>query len=137
MSIKTTIGDLIEDAERQIRDGAWVVREGEQLLARRAAEGLTEAIDVPADRQSLPDTLRLEDLREALAVLAITLARTHGHLAWFLGGASTALSAILQWRSLPAAPGYDFHTTIPTPDQYTDAEEAVTLLHDALLRIAT
>ncbi|MET9611963.1 hypothetical protein [Kitasatospora indigofera] len=137
MNIQTTIAALTEDAERQIHDGAWVIGQGDRILARKAADGLTEAVDIPADRQSLPHTLRLEGLREALAVLAITLARTHGYLAWFLAGASTALSPVLHWRSLPAEPGRDLNTIVPVPAQYTDAEEAVHHLRDVLTRIAT
>ena len=136
MDIRTTVANLTEDAEQQIRDGAWEVRPADRLLARKAADGLTAALNGPADEQNLPETERLEDLREVLAVLAITLAHTHGHFAWFLAGASTALSPILQWRSLPATSNRAFGTTVPTPEQFTDAEEAVRHLHAALQRIA-
>ncbi|MFJ7280819.1 hypothetical protein [Kitasatospora sp. NPDC098663] len=136
MDIQTTIAKLTEEAERETREGAWKITEGERLLARKVADGLTETVDVPADRQSLPEAVRLEDLREAIAVIAITLARTHGHLAWFLGGAGTALSPVLHWRSLPADPHHAFGTILPSPDQFTDAEEAVRHLRDTLTHIA-
>ncbi|MFI8085395.1 hypothetical protein ACIF6L_31975 [Kitasatospora sp. NPDC086009] len=81
MNIQTTVAALTEDAEREIHDGAWVIKAGDRLLARKAADALTVAVDIPADRHSLPETMRLEGLREAIAALAITLARTHGHFA--------------------------------------------------------
>ncbi|RKE23478.1 hypothetical protein [Streptomyces sp. TLI_171] len=136
MDIRTSIAQLTEEAEREIHDGGWEVAEGERLLARKVADGLTEAVDVPTDRQDLSETVRLEDLREAIAVVAITLARTHGHLAWFLGNAGTALSPVLHWRSLPADPEHAFGTIVPTPSQFTDAEVAVRQLRDTLIRIA-
>ncbi|WP_329493596.1 hypothetical protein [Kitasatospora herbaricolor] len=136
MDIHAAVAALTEEAERQLRDGAWEVGPGDRALARKAAAGLAEAVGEQGERQGLPEGERLEDLREALAVLAITLARTHGRLAWFLAGASTALSPVLHWRSLPAERGSAFGTVVATPEQYADGETAVRCLRNTLTRIA-
>jgi hypothetical protein len=78
----------------------------------------------------LPQIKRLEHLRETLAVLAISLARTHGRLAWFLSGTLNALEPVLRWRALPADRGGTFGTVSPNPEEYTEAEE-VRRLQDA------
>jgi hypothetical protein len=79
---------------------------------------------------------RLEHLRETLAVLALCLARTHGRLAWFLSGAINALEPVLRWRALSADGGATFGTVLATPEEYTEAEEAVRRLQDVLAQIA-
>ncbi|MGW2786738.1 hypothetical protein ACWC3X_36920 [Streptomyces populi] len=70
--------------------------------------------------------------RETLAVLAISLARTHGRLAWFLSGALNALEPVLRWRALPADRGGSFGTVLPSPEEYKEAEDAVRRFQDAL-----
>ncbi|UXY36635.1 hypothetical protein [Streptomyces albidocamelliae] len=75
---------------------------------------------------------RLEHLRETLAVLAISLARTHGRLAWFVSGALNALDPVLRWRAMPADRGGSFGTVLPSPEEYKEAEDAVRRLPDAL-----
>ncbi|MGW2539700.1 hypothetical protein ACWC5I_02195 [Kitasatospora sp. NPDC001574] len=102
MTMSPTIADLTQEAESQIAEGVWEVDRHDRALARGAADGLARAIKDPVGAAALPVAERLEALREALAVLAITLSRTHGRLAWFLAAASTALSPVLHWRSLPA-----------------------------------
>lgn len=78
---------------------------------------------------------RLEDLREALAVLTLCLARTHGRLAWFLSGAITALEPVLRWRAVSAESGGTFGTVPADPAKYTQAEDAVRRLQDVLAQI--
>ncbi|MFD8414595.1 MULTISPECIES: hypothetical protein [unclassified Streptomyces] len=127
------IADLVREAETQLRDGLWELTPADAALARKAAAGLAEAVHPAPEQQTLPAVKRLEHLREALAALAITLARTHGPLAWFLARASSTLSPVLSWRVLPAAgPRQTFGATVPTPGELHDAEEAVRRLHTAL-----
>ncbi|WBP91905.1 hypothetical protein [Kitasatospora cathayae] len=83
----------------------------------------------------LPEKDRLEHLREVVAVLAIALARTHGHLAWFLSGAVTVLEPVLRWRALLAEDDHAFGTVPPALEQYTEAENAVRRLQATLARI--
>ncbi|MFB6808290.1 hypothetical protein [Streptomyces sp. NPDC056387] len=87
--------------------------------------------------EALPAVERLAHLREALAVLAVALAGVHGRLAWFLGAATTALTPVLHWRALPNDHGATFGAVLPTPEQYTDAEEAIRRLHETLTHITT
>ncbi|MEV6212828.1 hypothetical protein [Kitasatospora sp. NPDC051914] len=123
---------LAAEAERLMRDGLWELAPGDAVLALRTASGLAKAVG-PADRQAfLPSIDRLEQLREAMAVLAIGIARTHGQLAWFLSRASTALAPVLHWRTLPADPRQAFGTVVPTPGELTDAEDAVRRLQAVL-----
>lgn len=105
------------------------------LLLRREA-GLRDAVGPPNVQEALPQIKRLEHLRETLAVLAISLARTHGHLAWFLSGALNALEPVLRWRALPADRGGTFGTVLATSEEYTEAEEAVRRLQDVLAQIS-
>lgn len=84
----------------------------------------------------MPQIDRLEHLRETLAALAISLARTHGHLAWFLSGAINALEPVLRWRALSAERGGTFGTVLASPAENTQAEEAVRRLQDGLAWIA-
>ncbi|MEW1913479.1 hypothetical protein AB0442_34505 [Kitasatospora sp. NPDC085895] len=126
---------LAAEAERQIHDGLWELAPGDAALALKTASGLAEAVGPDSGRPPLPDIERLECLREALAVLAIGIARTHGRLAWFLAGASTALAPVLHWRVLPAAHGLSFGTVVPTPDELADAENATRRLHAVLTGI--
>ncbi|MFD0268558.1 hypothetical protein ACFVGY_18590 [Streptomyces sp. NPDC127106] len=131
--MRAQIADLVAEADTQLRGGLWELDAGDAALARKAAASLAEAVGPAAEQQTLLVIKRLEHLREALAVLAVTLARTHGPLAWFLARAITALSPVLTWRALPAAgQRQSFGTTVPTPSELQDAEEAVRHLHTTL-----
>ncbi len=134
--MRAAIKDLTEEAERQVRDRVWVLTPGDRDLAFQAEAGLRDAVGTSRAQEALPDKDRLERLREALAVLAINLARTHGRLAWFLSGAIAALEPVLHWRALPADGGRTFGTVPSSPEQYTEAENAVRRLQDSLARIA-
>ncbi|MFF9396742.1 hypothetical protein [Streptomyces griseoluteus] len=83
----------------------------------------------------MPQIDRLEHLRETLAALAISLARTHGHLASILSGAINALEPVPRQRALSAERGGTFGTVLASPEEYTQAEEAVPRLQDGLARI--
>ncbi|MGW5847674.1 hypothetical protein ACWFQ8_06840 [Streptomyces sp. NPDC055254] len=137
MDMQRIVAVLIEEAEQQIQDGVWELAPNDRALAREVEAGLRDAVGPPDSQEKLPQIDRLEHLRETLAVLAISLARTHGRLAWFLSGAIHALEPVLRWRALPAGHGGTFGTVLPTPDEYTEAEEAVRRLQDALTRITT
>ncbi|MEU4039340.1 hypothetical protein [Streptomyces collinus] len=126
---------LAEDAERQIQDQVWKLEPSDRALALEAQAGLRDVVGPPDVREALPQIKRLEHLRETLAVLAISLARTHGRLAWFLSGALNALEPVLRWRALPADRGGTFGTVLPSPEEYTEAEDAVRRLQDALAHI--
>ncbi|MFD7629523.1 hypothetical protein ACFV7Q_26435 [Streptomyces sp. NPDC059851] len=133
--MRAQISDLVTEAESQLRNGLWVLTPEDAALARKAAAGLAEAVRPAAEQETLPVIKRLEHLREALAVLAVTLARTHGPLAWFLARASTTLSPVLTWRALPASgQRQSFGATLPTPAELHDAEESVRHLHATLTR---
>ncbi|MFK0259457.1 hypothetical protein [Streptomyces sp. NPDC090445] len=133
--MRAQIADLATEAETQLRNGLWELTSGDAALARNAAAGLVEVVRPAAEQDTLPVIKRLEHLREALAVLAVTLARTHGPLAWFLARASAALSPVLTWRALPAAGRrQSFGAVLPTPGELRDAEDAVRHLHTALAR---
>ncbi|MGW2377671.1 MULTISPECIES: hypothetical protein [Kitasatospora] len=135
MDMQTTITGLAEEAERQIRDRVWELTPDDRGLAVQVEAGLREAVGPPDAQEVLPEKDRLEHLREVLAVLAIALASTHGRLAWFLSGAITALEPVLHWRALPAADEHAFGTVPPTPEHYTEAEDAVRRLQTTLARI--
>ncbi|MER5730287.1 hypothetical protein ABT084_18450 [Streptomyces sp. NPDC002138] len=137
MDMRRIVAVLAEEAEQQIQDGVWEVAPGDRTLAREAEAGLRDAVGPPDTQETLKQIERLEHLRETLAVLAIALARTHGRLAWFLSGAINALEPVLRWRALPAGHGGTFGTVLPTPEEYTQAEEAVRRLQDVLARITT
>ncbi|MFD8708676.1 hypothetical protein ACFV1W_39880 [Kitasatospora sp. NPDC059648] len=130
------VAALAAEAERQFRDGLWDLAAQDAALARKTAEALAEALGAEAAPEPPPVIERLEHLREALAVLALGIARTHGQLAWFLARASTILSPVLSWRSLPADRRQSFGTVVPGPEALADAEGAVRRLQAALLRTA-
>ncbi|MFD0275594.1 hypothetical protein ACFVHB_17055 [Kitasatospora sp. NPDC127111] len=131
------IEHLTAEAERQVSHGLWVLTDDEAALARKTACGLADAVRDASEHEDLPVIDRLERLREALAVLAISIARTHGQLAWFLAQASTALVPVLHWRALRADERSSFGTVAPAPGDLTDAERAVRRLRDALARAIT
>ncbi|MEU7281118.1 hypothetical protein AB0A69_20370 [Streptomyces sp. NPDC045431] len=133
--MRTAIEDLAEEAERLIRDGAWVVSLADQHIAAKAAADLDAAIGTSQFQEGLPAVDRLERLREALAALAIALAHVHGRLAWFIGAAATAFTPVLHWRALPADDGSTFGAIPPTLQQYTEAEEAARRLQRTLASI--
>ncbi|MFI8320657.1 hypothetical protein [Streptomyces sp. NPDC085529] len=135
--MQTVIDDLVEEAERQLRDQAWTPTQADRTLAAQAATRLYAAVGTPQSQEVLSDVDRLARLREALAALAIALAHVHGRLAWFLGAAVTALTPVLHWRALPPEDGPTFGAVQPTPQQYAEAEAAVRRLRSALAGIAT
>jgi hypothetical protein len=136
MDVLTIIADLAREAERQVRDHAWRLTSAERDLAQQTEAGLRAAVGPREAQEALPEIERLEHLRETLAVLAVSLARIHGRMAWFLSGALTALEPVLQWRAFPTEGGPTFGTRPSTPEQYTEAEDAVRCLQEALARIA-
>ncbi|MEU7094102.1 hypothetical protein [Kitasatospora aureofaciens] len=131
------VAALAAEAERQFRDGLWELAAQDAALARKTAEGLAQALGAETGPEPLPVMDRLERLREALAVLALGIARTHGQLAWFLARASTVLAPVLSWRSLPADRRQSFGTVVPDAEALADAEGAVRRLHAALIRTGT
>ncbi|MYS74140.1 hypothetical protein GTY88_27525 [Streptomyces sp. SID5926] len=135
--MRRIVAVLAEEAEQLVRDQVWKLTPKDRELALKTATGLREAVRLPDVHEALPPIDRLEHLRETLAVLAISLARTHGRLAWFLSGALNALEPILHWRALPADHGGTFGTVLPSPEEYTEAEDAVRRLHEALVDITT
>jgi hypothetical protein len=136
VDILTVVEELVEEAERQIRDRVWVVTDADRTVAAKAATDLQAVVGTGQHQQALPGVDRLEHLREALAAVAIALARVHGSLAWFLGAAATALTPVLHWRALPADTGSSFGAVLPTVQQYTEAEDAVRRLQSTLAGIA-
>lgn len=126
---------LVEEAERQIQGQVWELTPNDHTLAVEAWVGLRKAVGPPNIQEQLPQIDRLEHLREALAALALCLARTHGRLAWFLSGAINALEPILHWRALPVERGGTFGTVQASPDEYTEAEDAVRQLQDSIAQI--
>ncbi|MFJ8043718.1 hypothetical protein ACIRBX_24780 [Kitasatospora sp. NPDC096147] len=137
MDMRTIIKGLADEAERQQRDKAWEPTEADRALAARTAADLGAAVGPAELRQELSAVERLEDLREALAVIAIATSRVHGPLAWLLAAASTALSPVLHWRAMAAEHGFAFGTIEAGPAQYDDAEEAVRDLRNLLTTLAT
>lgn len=131
--MQEAVAALVE--EQRVDGRAWVLEPGQQGLALETADGLDAAVGAVLEQEVLPDIERLAHLREAVAVLAIALARIHGPLAWFIGAGVEALSPILSWRALPADEPPSFGTTHPAPALLTDAENAVRLLAAALRRI--
>ncbi|MEU8510989.1 hypothetical protein AB0C76_05275 [Kitasatospora sp. NPDC048722] len=127
------VAELAEEAERQSRDGVSELAPVDAALARRIAEDLAEAVGPGTGQEQLTVVERLERLREALAVLALGIARSHGHLAWFLARVAMVLSPVLQWSSPGAEQPRAFGALVlPTPDDLTDAEDAVRRLRSAL-----
>ncbi|MFJ3222239.1 hypothetical protein ACIPJS_02570 [Streptomyces sp. NPDC086783] len=135
MDMRRIVAVLAEDGERQIQDQIWNLAPSERALAREAETGLRDAVRSPEEQEARSHIDRLERLRETLAVLAIALARTHGHLAWFLSCALNALEPVLRWRALPAERGGTFGTVLANPEDYTEAEDAVRQLQEVLARI--
>lgn len=135
MDMRRIVAVLIEEAEQQVQDQIWELEPKDRELALRAEAGLRDAIGPPKVQEALPQIERLEHLRESLAVLALSLARTHGRLAWFLSGALNALEPVLRWRALPADRGGTFGTVLPSPEEYAEAEDAVRRLQDAFAQI--
>lgn len=135
MDMRSSVAALAGEAQQQIHDQLWELAANERALALEAEDGLRKAIGPPEVQEALPLKDRLEDLREALAVLALCLARTHGPLAWFLSGAITDLESVLHWRAVSPGRGPTFGTVQASPEQYTEAEDAVRLLQKALAQI--
>ncbi|MER7760707.1 hypothetical protein [Streptomyces sp. NPDC097619] len=135
-TLRAQVAALAEEADRLVRDGTWEVSSEDGDLARRAADSLAAVIGPPGFQEMLPGLQRLEHLREALAVLALATARTHGHLAWFLATTSTVLTPVLHWRALTVDRGRAFGTVLPTTSELADAEHAVRHLRTALARTA-
>ncbi|MET9697862.1 hypothetical protein ABZY31_13185 [Streptomyces sp. NPDC006529] len=135
MDMRRIVAMLAEEAEQQVRDQMWALAPSESALALQAETGLRDAVGPPDVQESLPAIDRLGQLREALAVLAVSLARTHGRLAWFLSGAIDALEPVLRWRALPADRGGTFGTVLPSPEEYAEAEDAVRRIRDTLAQI--
>ncbi|RZU22066.1 hypothetical protein [Streptomyces sp. BK239] len=136
MDMRRIVAVLVEEAEQQIQDQVWKLEPSDRALALDTEAGLRDVVGPPNVQEDLPQIKRLEHLRETLAVLAISLARTHGRLAWFLSGALNALEPVLRWRAMPADRGGSFGTVLPSSEEYTEAEDAVRRLQDALAGIA-
>ncbi|MFD5814099.1 hypothetical protein [Streptomyces sp. NPDC127038] len=111
----------------QMRDGLWELTAEEAALARAAAGRLADAVGPAAVQGQLAG---IERLRTAIAVIAISLAHTHGRLAWFLAQAATALTPVLDWRALVADERQAFGTRVPEPGELTD--DVVRHLHTTL-----
>ncbi|GAA4982671.1 hypothetical protein [Kitasatospora paranensis] len=137
MSMFTAVEKTAQEAERQLARGEWQPIPGDVDLARQTAAALEQAVGPAEKRDAMLRIERLESLREALAAMALTVARTHGQLAWFLAQCTSDLTPVLHWRALPAPQGQAFGTVLPTPDDMTDAEHAVRRLNGMLARIAT
>ncbi|MFI2644410.1 hypothetical protein [Streptomyces sp. NPDC018610] len=135
MDMRRIVAVLAEEAEQQIQDQVWQLGPDDRALALDTVGRLRDVVGAPNVQEALPQIKRLEHLRETLAVLAISLARTHGRLAWFLSGALNALEPVLRWRALPSDGAGTFGTVLPSPEEYTEAEDAVRRLQDALAQI--
>ncbi|MEV4195617.1 hypothetical protein [Streptomyces toxytricini] len=136
MDMRRIVAVLVEEAEQQMADGLWELAADDRALALEAEAGLRNAVGPLEVQEALPRIGRLEHLREVLAVLAISLACTHGRMAWFLSGAINALEPVLRWRALSADEGGTFGTVLASSEEYAEAEEAVRQLQDALARLA-
>ncbi|MFE6270437.1 STAS domain-containing protein [Streptomyces goshikiensis] len=135
--IGAQVAVLTAQVERQARAGQWQLSEADTALARTTATRLHTFVGTAARQETLPGIERLEYLREALAVLAVGTAHTHGQLAWFLGRATAALAPVLQWRALEADREHALGTVLPTLKEFTDAENAVRHLDAVLARTTT
>ncbi|MFJ9831808.1 hypothetical protein ACIRU2_10490 [Streptomyces sp. NPDC101169] len=135
MDMRRVVAVLAEEAMQQLQDQLWKLAASDRALASETEARLRNVVGPANSQEALPQIDRLEHLREALAVLAISLARTHGRMAWFLSGALNALEPVLRWRALPAEGGGTFGTVLVGPEEYTEAEEAVRQLQDTLARI--
>ncbi|WP_329191626.1 MULTISPECIES: hypothetical protein [unclassified Streptomyces] len=136
MDMRRVVALLAEEAEQQIQEQVWQRTASERVLALEAGTRLRDVVGPQDVQEALPQIERLERLRETLAVLAVSLARTHGRLAWFLSGAVNALEPVLRWRALPAGPGGTFGTVLASPEEYREAEDAVRRLREVLALIA-
>ncbi|MFH9355386.1 hypothetical protein [Kitasatospora sp. NPDC017646] len=134
MIMSTAVEQAVHEAEYLLTKGTWDLAANESALARDTATALDNAVGPADSHQALPRIERLAALREAIATLAMTIARTHGHLAWFLAQCASHLDPILHWRALDAPDGRSFGATIPTIDELADAEAAVRLLAAMLHR---
>ncbi|MFJ9777882.1 hypothetical protein ACIRVF_42695 [Kitasatospora sp. NPDC101157] len=128
MTMSTAIEQVVHEAEQQLTDGTWDLVAADSSLVRETATALAGAIGPADTHQALPTIERLAALREAIAALAMTIARTHGHLAWFLAQCTSHLTPVLHWRALDAPEGRTFGAVLPTDDELTDAETAIRLL---------
>ncbi|MFJ3176531.1 hypothetical protein ACIPJK_38035 [Streptomyces roseus] len=137
MGIGAQVAALTAQVERQTRAGQWELSEADIVLARDTATRLGAFVGAAAVQEALPGIERLEYLREALAVLAVGTAHTHGQLAWFLGRAATALAPVLQWRALTADREQALGTVVPSLEEFTDAENAIRRLEAVLARTTT
>ncbi|MFB7616882.1 hypothetical protein [Kitasatospora sp. NPDC056181] len=136
MGMREAVDQVVHEAELQLTDGTWELAVTDSDLARQAAAALTDAVGPVDAHQALPRIERLAALREALAALALTVARTHGHLAWFLADASSHLTPVLHWRALDAPDDRTFGAVLPADDELADAEAAIRLLAAILARIS-
>ncbi|MFJ3205773.1 STAS domain-containing protein [Streptomyces sp. NPDC086989] len=132
MGIGAQVALLTAQIERQTSAGQWALSDADTALARATATRLGAFVGAAAVQEALPGIERLEYLREALAVLAVGTAHTHGQLAWFLGRAAAALSPVLHWRALTADREHALGTIVPTLEEFTDAENAVRRLNIVL-----
>jgi hypothetical protein len=137
MSMLAAVEKAAQEAERQLARGEWQPLPRDVDLARQTAAGLEEAVGPAGKQDAMPRIDRLEALREALAATALTVARTHGRLAWFLAQCTSDLAPVLHWRALPAPQDQAFGTTLPTTGELADAEHAVRRLAAMLARIGT
>ncbi|AZM87165.1 STAS domain-containing protein [Streptomyces racemochromogenes] len=137
VGIGAQVAALTAQIERQTNAGQWELSEDDTALARATATRLGTFVGAAAVQEALPGIERLEYLREALAVLAVGTAHTHGQLAWFLGRAAAALSPVLHWRALTADQEHALGTIVPTLEEFTDAENAVRRLDTVLARTTT
>ncbi|MFF6771957.1 hypothetical protein ACFY8W_00100 [Streptomyces sp. NPDC012637] len=134
--MRAAVEDLVEEAERRIRNRLWIPTKDDRVVAAKAAKDLDAALGTAQSEEERSEVDRLAHLREALAALAIALAHVHGPLAWFLGAAVTALAPVLHWRALPPEGGPTFGTVTPSPEQYREAEDAIRRLRSTLASIA-
>ncbi|RKT09251.1 hypothetical protein BX285_6329 [Streptomyces sp. 1114.5] len=134
MGMLKAVDRVVDEAELQLTDGTWQLTATDAALARETAAALAGAVGPAGTHEALPRIERLAALREALAALALTVARTHGHLAWFLADASSHLAPVLHWRALDAPGGRSFGAVLPTDAELADAEAAIRLLTHALTR---
>ncbi|MFJ9777782.1 hypothetical protein ACIRVF_42185 [Kitasatospora sp. NPDC101157] len=134
MDMVTAAERVIQEAQRQLAKGEWEPVTGDLALARETAAALAVAVGPTDVQEKLPRIDRLAGLREALAALAVTVARTHGHLAWFLADASSHLAPVLHWRVQDGPAGSSFGAVPPADSDLADAEAAIRLLAAALTR---
>ncbi|QKW23660.1 hypothetical protein HUT16_35250 [Kitasatospora sp. NA04385] len=134
MSMSAAVEQVVLEAQRQLVQGEWDPARADLVLVRETALALAAAVG-PADVQAKSARIdRLAGLREALAVLAVTVARTHGRLAWFLAQCSSELAPVLHWRALEAPEGGSFGAVLPDEEEFADAEEAIRSLTAMLAR---